>query len=172
VGEWDLMTDSDLRIRPTTAADAEALRQILNRIIAIGGTTAHETPMSLAEFDDHYVSGGDVLSCLMAETGGGVALGFQAVVRNPELAADWGDIATFTEREPRRPGVGAALFEATQRATRDLGLAAINATIRADNYAGIPYYEKMGFRTYSVAAAIPLLDGTPVDRVKKVFRLG
>lgn len=158
-------------IRPAISADADALRAILNRIIAIGGTTAHETPMSLAEFDDHYVSGPDVLSCLMAETEDGVALGFQALVRNPDLAADWGDIATFTEREPRRPGVGSALFEATRQAARDLGLVAINATIRADNYAGIPYYEKMGFQNYAVAEAVPLLDGTPVDRVKKVFRL-
>jgi GNAT superfamily N-acetyltransferase len=107
----------------------------------------------------------------MAETGDGVALGFQALVRNPDLPAAWGDIATFTRREPRRPGVGSALFGATRRAARELGLEAINATIRADNYAGIPYYEKMGFQTYSVAAGIPLLDGTPVDRVSKVYRL-
>ena len=161
----------DLQIRPATAVDADALRRILNRIIAIGGTTAHETPMSLAEFQEHYVDGQDCLSCLMAETEDGVALGFQALVRNPDLAADWGDIATFTQREPRRPGVGSALFEATKRAARDLGLVAINATIRADNYAGIPYYEKMGFQTYGIAEAVPLLDGTPVDRVSKVYRL-
>ena len=45
-----------------------------------------------------------------------------------------------------------------------MGLAAINATIRADNYAGIPYYEKLGFETYAVAEGLPLGDGTPVDR--------
>jgi L-amino acid N-acyltransferase YncA len=166
-----MTADSDIRIRPATSKDADALREILNHIIAVGGTTAYETPMTLAEFSDHYVSGPELICCLMAETTGGEALGFQALARNPNLPEGWGDIATFTRREPRRPGVGAALFEATRQAARDLGLTAINATIRADNYAGIPYYEKMGFRTYRVAKAVPLLDGTPVDRVSKVYRL-
>jgi L-amino acid N-acyltransferase YncA len=169
----EAMTDDvDLRMRPATTEDVKALSAILNRIIAIGGTTAHENPMTLSEFDDHFVSGPDCILCLMAETCAGEALGFQMLGRNPDLPTGWGDIATFTQREPRRPGVGAALFEATQRAARDLGLTAINATIRADNYAGIPYYEKMGFETYSIALAVPLIDGTPVDRVSKVYRLG
>jgi GNAT superfamily N-acetyltransferase len=166
------MAAPDLTIRPATRDDAAPLSAILNRIIAIGGTTAFETPMTLADFDRHCLSGPDFILCLMAETAdGGEALGFQSLVRNPALPAGWGDIATFTRREPPRPGVGAALFEATRRAARDLGLAAINATIRADNHAGIPFYEKMGFATYAVAEAVPLADGTPVDRVSKLYRL-
>jgi len=166
-----MMVEGGFEIRPATMADADALREILNRIIAIGGTTAHEVPMALGEFQDLYVGGPECLSCLIAETAADEALGFQALTRNPDLPRGWGDIATFTRREPRRPGVGAALFKATERLARDLGLVAINATIRADNYAGIPYYEKIGFQTYKVAPAVPLLDGTTVDRVSKVFRL-
>jgi hypothetical protein len=30
----------------------------------------------------------------------------------------------------------------------------------------------LGFRNYQLAPAVPLLDGTPVDRISKVFRLG
>lgn len=163
--------DPDLRIRPASADDAGPLCRILNRIIAIGGTTAFETPFSPAQFDDHFLRGADYILCLMAETAAGEALGFQSLLRDAGLPSGWADIATFTQREPRRPGVGAALFEATERAARDLGLLAINATIRADNYAGIPFYEKMGFQTYSVAKAVPLNDGTPVDRVSKVYWL-
>ena len=164
--------DRDLRIRPATADDAGALRQILNRIIEIGGTTAFETPLSAAEFDAYFLRGAACLSCLMAETAQGEALGFQALARKAGLAEGWADIATFARHQPRTPGVGAALFEATKRAARDLGLAAINATIRADNYAGIPFYEKLGFTTYTVAQGVPLKDGSPVDRVSKVYRLG
>ena len=163
--------DLDLSIRPATAHDAAPLCAILNRIIAIGGTTAFETPLSPAQFDAAFLSGDDYVLCLMAETAGGEALGFQSLVAKLDLPAGWADIATFTQREPRTPGVGAALFEATKRAARGLGLAAINATIRADNYTGIPYYEKMGFETWRVAQAVPLRDGTPVDRVSKVYRL-
>jgi L-amino acid N-acyltransferase YncA len=163
--------DLDLSIRPAAAHDAAALCDILNRIIAIGGTTAFETPLSPAAFDAAFLSGDDYVLCLMAETAGGEALGFQSLVSKPDLPPGWADIATFTRREPRRPGVGAALFEATKAAARALRFAAINATIRADNYAGIPYYEKMGFETWRVAQAVPLRDGTPVDRVSKVYRL-
>ena len=165
------MTDIDLRIRPATPDDAEPLRRILNEIIAIGGTTAFETPLGAAAFDDCFLRGAQCLTCLLAETAAGEPLGFQSLGRKAGLPDGWADIATFTRREPRRPGVGAALFEATKRAARDLGLVAINATIRADNYAGIPFYEKMGFTTWSVAKGVPLRDGTPVDRVSKTYRL-
>jgi GNAT superfamily N-acetyltransferase len=166
----------DLRIGPAGPDDAGPLRRILNEIIAIGGTTAFETPLTPAEFDDYFLRGPDCITCLMAQTPAGEAShfqawGFQSLGRKAGLPDGWADIATFTRREPRRPGVGAALFEATKRAARDLGLTAINATIRADNYAGIPFYEKMGFQTWSVAKGLPLKDGTPVDRVSKVYRL-
>ncbi len=161
----------DLRIGPAGSGDAGALRQILNEIIAIGGTTAFETPLTSAEFDDYFLRGPNCITCLMAQTRAGEALGFQSLGRKAGLPDGWADIATFTRREPRVPGVGAALFEATKRAARDLGLTAINATIRADNYAGIPFYEKMGFTTWSVAEGLPLRDGTPVDRVSKVYLL-
>ena len=162
---------SSFSIRPATPGDVAALSAILNRIIEIGGTTAFEIPLSPAEFETLFVTGPEVLGCLMAETPGGEALGFQWLGRKASLPAGWADIATFTRREPRVPGVGAALFDATKAAARALGLTAINATIRADNYAGIPFYEKMGFLTYAVEPGVPLEDGTPVDRVSKAYRL-
>ena len=163
--------DIELRIRPAGPDDTEPLRRILNEIIAIGGTTAFETPLSAAEFDDCFLRGAECICCLIAETAAGEALGFQSLTSKPGLPEGWADIATFTQRAPRRPGVGAALFRSTERAARDLGILAINATIRADNASGIPYYEKMGFQTWSLAPAVPLNDGTPIDRVSKVYRL-
>ena len=165
------MPDIGLRVRPTTPDDAAALSRILNQIIAIGGTTALETPLGEAEFRVEFLDGPDVLSSLVAESAAGEALGFQVLQRNRALPDGWGDIATFTRREPRAPGVGTALFERTKAAGRTLGLVAINATIRADNYSGLPFYEKMGFQTYDIAKAVPLKDGTPVDRVRKRYSL-
>ena len=52
---------------------------------------------------------------------------------------------------------------------QDLGLKAINATIRADNVSGLAYYTKMGFETYHRVKQVPLSDSTPVDRVKKRY---
>ncbi len=96
-------------------------------------------------------------------------LGFQALNRHVELPNDWADIGTFTRIDPKTPGVGKALFAETKNWAKEHNLAAINAAIRADNHGGLAYYEKMGFRTYQVAKAVPLHDGTPVDRIFKEF---
>lgn len=158
-------------VRPTTSADGVALRQILNDIIAIGGTTALETPLSIAAFDEYFLTGRDCIACFTAESSEGKAVGFQSLTRNPQLPEDWADIATFTQRTPPMPGAGTALFQKTAAFAREFGLVAINATIRADNYAGIPYYEKMGFRTYKIMPDMPLKNGMPVDRIWKHFDL-
>ncbi|MDB5552313.1 MAG: GCN5-related N-acetyltransferase, partial [Rhizobium sp.] len=72
---------------------------------------------------------------------------------------------------PKTKGVGTALFPVTRAAAEKLGLAFINATIRADNVSGLAYYTAMGFEDYDRQVGVPLLDGTPVDRIKKRFLL-
>ena len=167
------MTASDIRpkIRPATSADAPALAKILNDIIAAGGTTALETAVTASELDEHYISAPNCFICFIAEVFKGEAHGFQALVRSQRLPVGWADIGTFTRRNPFIPGVGTALFEHTKKAAVGLGIRAINATIRADNADGLRLYDKMGFRNYQLAPAVPLLDGTAVDRISKVYRL-
>ncbi len=163
------MTDPAARpsVRPAHGGDAPALCRLLNAIIRIGGTTAYETPLETAEFAEHFLTGPRVLCCFVAEDAEGAPCGFQALETNPELPEGWGDIATFARPEPKLPGVGTALFAATRARARALGLIAINATIRADNAGGLAYYARMGFEDYRVAKAVPLADGTPVDRISK-----
>ncbi|MEM9148767.1 MAG: GNAT family N-acetyltransferase, partial [Pseudomonadota bacterium] len=55
---------------------------------------------------------------------------------------------------------------------KNAGLIALNATIRADNRVGLAYYSRMGFQDYAVRPAVPLADGSPVDRISKRFDLG
>ena len=64
-----------------------------------------------------------------------------------------------------------ALFAEMLEFARTLALTAINATIRADNVGGIAFYSKQGFVDHSVTNAVPLKDGTLVDRVHKRFVL-
>jgi RimJ/RimL family protein N-acetyltransferase len=96
-------------------------------------------------------------------------VGFQSlsIYGNPPNGT--ADIATFARMNPKTKGVGTALFPATRIAAEALGLELINATIRADNVSGLAYYGKMGFETYDRLVRVPLLDGTPVDRIKKRF---
>lgn len=165
-------TSFPIRIRTAAPADAPELCGLLNEIIEIGGTTAYELPLTVEAFEAQFLSGPDVLSCLVAEDPrDGRLLGFQALERNDALSDGWGDIATFARARPKRQGVGSALFAATRKRAEALGLVALNATIRADNAGGLAYYARMGFEDYAVTEGRPLRDGTPVDRISKRLRL-
>ncbi|MBL0932141.1 MAG: GNAT family N-acetyltransferase [Alphaproteobacteria bacterium] len=158
-----------MKIRPATPADAAELADLINEIIEIGGTTAWQTKFTPESFAAHYIDGPDCLSCFVAETDR--VNGFQALGRNKELPADWGDIGSFARTKPKMPGVGAALFAVTKVKARELGLVAINAQIRADNQPGLGFYSKMGFVDYGVKKDVPLKDGAIVDRILKRYDL-
>ncbi|MCV6584306.1 MAG: GNAT family N-acetyltransferase [Marinibacterium sp.] len=154
------------------SGDVPAACAILCEIIEIGGTAAIEDRPDPDTFANWYL-GPDLIANHVALAADGTVLGFQWLGRNPQLPPDCADIATFARRRPVTPGVGRALFAATVAvaAARAQGLGAINATIRADNAPGLGYYSKMGFVDHAVARAVPLKDGTPVDRLSKRFDL-
>ena len=160
-----------IAVRPIQLSDVPAASAILNRIIAIGGTTAHQVPYDTERFAAAYVSSDDLICCHVALDAAGQVAGFQWLGRNPKLPPGCADIATFARQAPVLPGVGTALFTVTCRVARAQGMKQINATIRADNRPGLGYYAKMGFVDHSVARAVPLSDGTPTDRVSKRFTL-
>ncbi len=161
-----------VRVRVAVAADAGPLADILNDIIRAGGTTAYETPFNAATFTEAFLLGPDFISCLVAEDPVTRApIGFQSLERHSELPQGWADIGTFARMQPKVPGVGTALFAATRVMARDLGIVAINAIIRADNQRGLAFYDKLGFQTYRTLPAVPLKDGTPVDRILKRYEV-
>ncbi len=160
----------DLSIRVAKAEDVPELTQLLNEIVAIGGTTAREDPMTEVAFQAHYLAGPGFVSCMVAEGADGVLYGFQALARHPDLPDDWADIGSYAR--PGGPkGVGRALFPATCQAARAVGARTINAMIRADNVPGLGYYAAMGFRDYDRVKDRPLKDGTLVDGILKRYDL-
>ena len=161
-----------IEVRPVTSADAPELAELLNAIIARGGTTALEEPFTAERLDVAYLTGPKVISCVVAVDGeSGQLEGFQTLVREPYLPEDWGDIGTFSRVGGTQRGVGSALFAATRNRARELGVAGLNAQIRADNDGGLAFYDKMGFEDYQVDRAVPLNGGTPIDRINKRFLL-
>ena len=80
-------------------------------------------------------------------------------------------VAIAIAPEWRHLGVGSALLDATTARAREIGLTAINATIRGDNTGGLTFYSRMGFIDHEIVPAVPLKDGTPVDRIRKRFAL-
>ena len=163
---------SDQFVRPAADVDAPALAELLNAIIARGGTTALEQPFTPELLAQKYLTGPDVLCCFVAvDSATGEALGFQTLVREDHLPEGWGDIGTFTRVGGTQRGIGTALFARTRERARELDLLGLNAEIRADNAGGLAFYGRMGFEDYDVKLAVPLADGTPVDRVFKRYAL-
>jgi L-amino acid N-acyltransferase YncA len=159
-------------IRPVRDADAPVLADLLNEIIARGGTTALEEPFAPEALAKYMLTGSDVICCFVAQDNEGRLGGFQSLVRSGSLPDGVGDIATFSRVGWVQKGTGSLLFAATRQAAKEKGLVAINATIRADNSGGLAFYGRLGFADHGISHAVPLRNGTPVDRVSKRYMLG
>lgn len=153
-------------VRNATTADAAHMTLLLNEVIAEGGTTAHETPMTEAEVQDHYIDGPDVLSSVVAVDAGDV-IGWQSV-------GWWHDdphIGTFVRPGLQAKGIGGSLFTATLDTLRGRDLDRIIAWIRADNAPGLAYYARIGFHDIGIDPHFVLNDGRKVGRVHRRFDL-
>lgn len=150
---------ADLHVRRARAFDAGAMATLLNRIVAIGGTTAIEEPLTGAEM--RAWMGEDASIWHVAEVAGEI-VGFQVIEPHRDLPAEIYDIATFAQAGRHGLGIGSALFEATRATARAAGVRAIQARIAERNEGGRAYYRSRGFETV----------GAPVGgRVVKLYRL-
>lgn len=157
-------------VRPATPADAPQIVDLLQGVVDQGGTTAFEGRVP----DDFLapILEGEMprAACHVAEEAGEI-LGFQYFDPHRDGPESLALIATFARVGGTQKGIGSALFKATKRAAIAFGYEAIDATIRADNTGGLAYYARMGFEDHHVTPAVPLKDGTPVDRVTKILKL-
>lgn len=153
-------------VRQAVPADAPAMAVLLNRIIAIGGTTAHQKPMTAETVQDHYIDGPDCITSVVAEAEGQI-IGWQAI--------GWwhggAHIGSFVDPDVQAKGTGAALFAETLQAAKAAGLSEIHASIRADNVPGLAYYARIGFQDMGFDPDFALNDGTKVGRVNRRFAL-
>ena len=161
-----------MEIRPVQDVDAPILADLLNEIIARGGTTALEEPFTPTALAEAMLTGPDVICCFVAQDDKGGLRGFQSLSRVEGLPDGVGDIATFSRVGWVQKGTGSRLFTVTRQTATEKGLVAINATIRADNVGGLAFYSRLGFRDHGISHAVPLRNGTPVDRVSKRYILG
>jgi len=165
-------TQVELDVRDVRPDDAPELAELINAIIARGGTTAFQTPFTPQSLSDAYLIGPHMISAVVAVDRGGRLEGFQILGDfGDPMAAGTGDIGTYVRVDGKQRGVGSALFAATCRNARAAGIDTLNATIRADNRGGLTFYGKMGFVDHAVNADVPLAGGTSVDRIYKRFRL-
>jgi L-amino acid N-acyltransferase YncA len=155
-----------MKVRPAAEADVSAMTEVLNAVIAMGGTTAHEVPKTEAQVRHDYVTGPDVLSSVVVEDDGKV-VGWQSV-------GMWqGDphIGSFVQPGVQAKGAGQAMFALTCDFLRQRGIGYIIAHIRADNAPGLAYYARIGFRDIGLNPEFMLKDGRKVGQVHRRFDL-
>jgi L-amino acid N-acyltransferase YncA len=157
-------------VRRAGPLDARAMAGLLNEIIAAGGTTALQRPVSPETLCD-WMEADPRAVWHVAENAAGDITGFQWVAPHPELGADAGQIATFTRAGQTGMGIGSALWEWTRRVAAAEGYTWIEAEIRADNAGGLAYYQSRGFEDVALRRGVRLEDGTLVDKVLKRFDL-
>ncbi|MDU8927941.1 GNAT family N-acetyltransferase [Alisedimentitalea sp. MJ-SS2] len=160
-----------IHIRRATPADSRAMADLLNAIIALGGTTAKTTPVTGDILSEWMTQDGSAGAWHLAEDDTGMLLGFQSIGPKEGLPYDACDIATFVRVGQTGLGIGSRLFKATKQAAHDLGYSWINATIRADNESGLTYYQSRGFEDWKRVEDSVLDDGTVVARICKRYDL-
>ena len=160
-----------IRIRRTKARDMAEMSSLLNAIIRAGGTTALTREVPPETLHAWFLSAPGRSAWHVAEEIDGGVLGFQYVQPHEKLPQDACNIATFVRIGHAGGGIGTRLFQATREAAKALGYRWINATIRADNTAGLAYYAARGFNDHPHHESARLADGTVVDRIAKRFDL-
>ena len=159
-----------VHVRRGTPLDLSGTTQLLNAIIAEGGTTAMTQPLTPQALGDWLQADADLSAWHVAEMDGEI-LGFQWIGPYPGLPPDACEIGTFVKVGQTGLGIGSKLFDATKRAAKALGYAWIDAEIRADNEGGIIFYQSRGFRTYGRKEGLELDNGLVVDKVLKRYDL-
>ncbi len=153
-----------LHIREAGPDDAGPMADVLNEIIAIGGTTAHQHAFSAEMVRQYFIDGEGVATSVLAVLDDTV-IGWQSLgLWQGEM-----HIGTFVRQGLQARGVGAALFAATCSIARAKGLTEMIAHIRADNAPGLAYYARIGFVDIGHDPSFALEDGTVVGRVYRRF---
>ncbi|TCK99785.1 L-amino acid N-acyltransferase YncA [Shimia isoporae] len=162
---------SQITIRKGADLDLRQSLNLLNEIIAIGGTTALTKPLTREDLRDWLMADPDSAAWHIAEDQDGTLLGFQWIGPWGDLPPEACEIGTFVKAGRTGLGIGSKLFEATKVAARAMGYDWIDAEIRADNTGGLTYYQSRGFEDYKRKDGIALDDGTIVSKCLKRYRL-
>lgn len=162
---------TQISVRQGGESDLRQTLDLLNEIIAIGGTTAITKPLSKEDLGDWLMSTPGKAIWHIAEDSDGTLLGFQWIGPWGDLPPEACEIGTFVKAGRTGLGIGSKLFDATKDAARAMGYDWIDAEIRADNEGGLAYYQSRGFEDYKRKDDVELDDGTIVAKCLKRYRL-
>ncbi|MCP3970439.1 MAG: GNAT family N-acetyltransferase [Rhodobacteraceae bacterium] len=164
-----------LATRAAVPADAGQMCDLINRLIGLGGGTAHRRAFDARRMRRHYLRPDTLICCTIADEAGAV-LGFQALVW-PSVGPGfdlfdpgWAIIASFTRAGHQGRGIGRAMFAATLKRARAAGVRTIDASISGRNTAGLAYYHAMGFVDFATRDGSDSM-GEPLRQIRKRYDL-
>lgn len=154
----------DIRLRPATEADAEAICTIYNQGIEDRIATLETELRTPDERKQWMAARGARHPIIVAEAGGEVVGWGSLNSYNPRPAyRHVADFSVYVERRWRGKGVGRRLLERLIELARDVGYHKMMLSAFAFNEPGVALYERMGFQRVGVCHEMALLDGRWVD---------
>lgn len=163
------MTQAKLLIRNAQPADAEAIVNIFNPIIASGLYTVFDTPFTVAT-EQAYIenlSTRAIFHVAVRQIDERI-VGFQSMEPFAAYTHAFdhvGVIGTYVDLLCRRQGIAAQLFNTTFAAARALGYEKLFTYVRADNPAALATYLNQGFQIVGQARRQARINQAYVDEV-------
>lgn len=157
---------SDPRVRPATAADADAICRIYNQGIEDRVATLETERRTPQERRQWLAARSPRHPVIVAEAGGQVAGWASLNVFNAREAYRFvADISVYVDRDWRGKGVGSALMPRLVELGRDHGFHKLVLSAFPTNAGGMALYSKHGFLTVGIYKEQGLLDGRWVDTI-------
>jgi phosphinothricin acetyltransferase len=164
LGQSSIMTSGSVSVRPATARDAAAIRDIYAPIVRETTISFEADPPSTAEIRRRMAAGNLRLPWLVAEAPRGVAGYAYAAPFRSRQAYRWSvETSVYIASHARGRGVGRALYERLLCDLRGLGYVSAYAGIALPNDASVRLHEAAGFTSIGVFPAAGYKSGGWVD---------
>ena len=159
----------DLLIRDVQTADAQAIVDIFNPIIAARAYTVFDAPFTVVAeqaYIERFPERG--IWKVAISVSDQRLVGFQVMepFANYTTAFDHvGTLGTYVDLKARRLGIASRLFENTLAAAIEKGYEKVFTFVRADNPAALATYHRHGFEIIGTASRQAKIDGRYVDEI-------
>ena len=158
---------TNFKILRATAKDGSEIARVLNSVIAEGGFTASDKPVT-AESESAFIAGfGPRAAIFVAEVDGAIQA-FQTLEPFSEFHRSMdhvGIAGTQVSKEFRGQGIGSSLWDATSQFARKQGYEKIIIYVRSGNKPAMQFYRKLGFQDIGVARRQVRIDGVYEDEI-------
>ena len=143
-----MSSDSEVRIRPATAADAPTVHRLIRRL-AIYERLEHEAVGTLDALTEHLSAESPVIEALIAEDAAGQPIGFALTYTTYSTFQCLPGIYIedlFVAPEARGAGVGGALLSAVAARAVERGYGRMEWSVLDWNEPAIGFYQRLGGR--------------------------